>query len=261
MSSDGDGVAARERLHVPKTSEILADRLRAQIIRGELCEGDALPPEGQLMETLGLSRPTLREAFRILEAEGLISVTRGSRTGAKVHRPSVRAVSRYAGYVLQSQGTTIKDLYQAREAIEPTVVEWLAAAEGEERTVELRRVVGKLAMLLDQGRCDEFLESIDAFHEALIRASGSKTLAFVNGILLNLTRRHQKDYVGRNSRMPAARVKDLRVGLASLEKLISLIDARDVEAAGAHWRLHLSKANAGWARSGEAERVVDSLGR
>src|ERR1700741_5250437 len=114
---DNEHIGARERIHVPKTSEIVADKIRAQIVRGELNESDTLPPEGQLMETLGISRPTLREAFRILEAEGVISVVRGSRPGAKVHKPSVDLVSRYAGYVLQSQGTTIADLYQARLAI------------------------------------------------------------------------------------------------------------------------------------------------
>ena len=125
LGSDDD-FGLPQRIHVPKTSEIVADKIRAQIVRGEIGEGDSLPPEGQLMESLGISRPTLREAFRILEAEGLISVVRGSRTGAKVHKPSVDLVSRYAGYVLESQGTTIADLYQARLAIEPSVVRWLA---------------------------------------------------------------------------------------------------------------------------------------
>ena len=74
-----DDAGLTPRLHVPKTSEIVADKIRAQIIRGELNEGDTLPPEGQLMDSLGISRPTLREAFRILEAEGLISVVRGKR--------------------------------------------------------------------------------------------------------------------------------------------------------------------------------------
>jgi DNA-binding FadR family transcriptional regulator len=41
------------RIRVPKTSEIVADQIRAQIIRGELDEGTFLPPEGQLMENLG----------------------------------------------------------------------------------------------------------------------------------------------------------------------------------------------------------------
>src|SRR5215212_1841536 len=126
------------RIRVPKTSEIVANQIRSQIIRGELDEGDFLPPEGQLMESLGISRPTLREAFRILEAEGLISVVRGSRTGAKVHKPSAELVARYAGYVLEAQGTTIADLYQARLAIEPSVVRWLATDRDRRATVKLR---------------------------------------------------------------------------------------------------------------------------
>ena len=85
------------RIRVPKTSELVADQIRRQIIRGDLNEGDSLPPEGTLLATLGISRPTLREAFRILEAESLISVVRGSRSGARVHRPSTELVSRYAG--------------------------------------------------------------------------------------------------------------------------------------------------------------------
>src|SRR3546814_17838191 len=82
------------------------------------------------MTTLGISRPTLRETFRIREAENLISVVRGSRSGARVHQPSTELVSRYAGYVLESQGTTIADLYTARLAIAPNVVRWLAKEKG-----------------------------------------------------------------------------------------------------------------------------------
>jgi DNA-binding FadR family transcriptional regulator len=50
-------------------AELVADRIRRQIIRGEVRAGDALPPETALMESFGVSRPTLREAFRVLEAE------------------------------------------------------------------------------------------------------------------------------------------------------------------------------------------------
>jgi len=126
----GSGPGPITRVRVPKTSEIVADHFRSQIVRGDLQEGDYLPPEGQLMASLGISRPTLREAFRILEAESLISVVRGSRTGARVHKPSVELVSRYAGYVLESQGTTMADLYEARLAIEPHVVRRLATKQG-----------------------------------------------------------------------------------------------------------------------------------
>jgi DNA-binding FadR family transcriptional regulator len=248
------------RIRVPKTSEIVADKIRAQIIRGELTEGDFLPPEGQLMESLGISRPTLREAFRILEAEGLISVVRGSRTGAKVHKPSVELVSRYAGYVLQSQSTTIADLYQARLAIEPSVVRWLATGKGVGATVKLRNIVAELGKMLEEERFDEFIDSLEVFHHALVQSSGSKTLTFMNHMLLNLAGQHQRDYNHRHPQAREIRIKSLRAGLKSYEKLITLIEAGEVEEAVAHWRLHLRNANATWAGAGESERVVDSLG-
>ncbi|MCK9903482.1 GntR family transcriptional regulator, partial [Frankia sp. Cpl3] len=56
---------ARQQIRVPKTAELVAAQLRRQIVRGELVEGDALPPEAVLMEQFGVSRPTLREAFRV----------------------------------------------------------------------------------------------------------------------------------------------------------------------------------------------------
>jgi DNA-binding FadR family transcriptional regulator len=257
--ADIDG--ATTRIRVPKTSEIVADKIRAQIIRGELQEGDFLPPEGLLMDSLGISRPTLREAFRILEAEGLISVVRGARTGAKVHKPSVELVSRYAGYVLQSQATTIADLYQARLAIEPSVVRWLATDKGGGATVKLRNIVAELTKLLDEERYDEFIDSVEVFHHALVQGSGSNTLTFMNRMLLNLAGHHQLDYHRRLPQIRETRQKGLRAGLRSYEKLITLIEAGDVEEAVAHWRLHLRNANATWAGAGEGERVVDSLGR
>ncbi|HEX3460192.1 MAG TPA: GntR family transcriptional regulator, partial [Acidimicrobiales bacterium] len=60
--ADGRGP---ERFRVPKASELVAGDLRRQIVRKELSEGDALPPEAELMQHFGVSRPTLREAFRI----------------------------------------------------------------------------------------------------------------------------------------------------------------------------------------------------
>src|SRR5256885_7189092 len=81
----------RLSVRVPKAAELVAGHVRSQIVRGELSEGDALPPESALMEQFDISRPTLREAFRILESEGLITVRRGARGGARVQdRKSTR---------------------------------------------------------------------------------------------------------------------------------------------------------------------------
>jgi DNA-binding FadR family transcriptional regulator len=247
------------RIRVPKTSEIVADHFRGQIVRGELKEGDSLPPEGQLMTSLGISRPTLREAFRILEAESLISVVRGSRTGARVHAPSVELVSRYAGYVLQSLGATIADLYQARLAIEPQVVRWLATKPDRLSIKRLRAEIERLRVLLAANRHDDFLEAVNEFHATLVDVTGTRTLTFMNQMLLNLLSRHQADYKMRHPLEHSLQRKRLQAGLKSYEKLVDLIETEQVEEAVKHWRLHLTNANATWAAEDEGARVVDSL--
>jgi len=64
---------------------MIASYLRSRIVRGELAEGDSLPSEVELMHQFDVSRPTLREAFRILETESLIVIRRGSRGPALPH--------------------------------------------------------------------------------------------------------------------------------------------------------------------------------
>ena len=59
-------IRSDKAIRVPKTAEIVAGRLRQQIIRGTLREGDLLRSEAELMEQFGVSRPTLRETIRIL---------------------------------------------------------------------------------------------------------------------------------------------------------------------------------------------------
>src|SRR3546814_20693051 len=75
------------RIRVPTTSELVADQIRAQIVRGELTEGDSLPPEGAPMTTPGISRRPLREAFRLLEAQNMTRRARGPRSAPPVTQP------------------------------------------------------------------------------------------------------------------------------------------------------------------------------
>lgn len=248
------------RIRTPKTSEIVADHIRGQIVRGELKEGDSLPPEGQLMETLGISRPTLREAYRILEAENLISVVRGSRSGATVHQPRVEVAARYAGYVLQAQGTSIADLYEARQAIEPFVVRTLCRADNKKAVARLRKHLDQLGSQLERSDDQSFLRGVVEFHGLLVDVSGNRTLTFMNHLLLDLVARHQSGYRVRSPIAPEAQFKRYQAALKSYHKLVGLIEDKEEEAAVAHWRLHLKNAHAAWAGEGEGARVVDSLG-
>src|SRR5436190_8995809 len=75
------------RMRIPKGSELLARQVREAILGGDLAEGDMLPSEKDLMVQMGLSRATVREGLRLLEAEGLITTRPGRGGGATVQRP------------------------------------------------------------------------------------------------------------------------------------------------------------------------------
>src|SRR6516165_5409517 len=128
-------------VRAPKTSELIADLLRRQIVRGEVKPGAKLPPETQLMEQFGVSRPTIREAFRILETERLIVVRAGSRGGAQVVAPDLTVAARYFGLLLQLQGATIADVYEARKIAEPACAGMLALRRTEQDIADLAAVV------------------------------------------------------------------------------------------------------------------------
>jgi DNA-binding FadR family transcriptional regulator len=80
-------------MRVPKIAELIADQIRDQIGSRRLREGDRLPSESVLMSAFGASRPSVREALRILESDGLITVRRGVCGGALVARPDHRQVA------------------------------------------------------------------------------------------------------------------------------------------------------------------------
>ena len=101
-----DTEAVLPAVRAPKTAELIAARLRGQIVRGELRPGSRLPPEAELQEQFGVSRPTLREAFRILEAESLLTVRGGARGGAQVVTPDLSVAARHVGSLPQVSGTT-----------------------------------------------------------------------------------------------------------------------------------------------------------
>ena len=98
------------------------------------------------------------------------------------------------------------------------------------------------------------------FHQSLVAATGLKTITFMSRMLLNLAGKHQREFQKRHSRSREGRQKSHRAGLRSYQKVVDLIEAGAVEEAVAHWRLHLTNANATWTSEGEGSRIVDSIG-
>lgn len=249
MASLGKG----KELRKPKTAELVADRIRARVIKGELAEGDSLPPEGRLMEQFGISRPTLREAFRILETERLISVSRGSRTGARVSRPHVSSVSRYASFVLQANGVAVPDLFEARQAIELFAVRRLARKGSKAKLKKLRAEIDRLESVGEGDSTQEFFSAFGDAHRLLVELGGNETLHFVIQMLHGLMNQVALKIISLHEETTAHEKKKV---LKSFRTLIDLIETGDGDAAAAHWRLHLINANKRWDYDGTLRDIL-----
>jgi GntR family transcriptional repressor for pyruvate dehydrogenase complex len=130
MTTDALGTtSAPTPVHVPKAAELVAEALRARILRRQLLPGDRLPAESALMEQFGVSRPTLREALRLLEAQELLEVRRGARGGGVVRQPSTRpAIEAITLWLLLSQPEVTRVPEDQLAAIAATALELATAA-------------------------------------------------------------------------------------------------------------------------------------
>jgi DNA-binding FadR family transcriptional regulator len=238
---------AGDVIRAPKTAELIARRLRGRIVRAELKPGDTLPPEVTLMEQFGVSRPTLREAFRILETEGLISVRRGSRGGAQVLKPDLSVAARYVGLLLQVQGATIVDVYEARMVTEPACARLLAKRRTKADLADLQSCIDELRTAVEAGEKEMpadptvWGDLTYHFHEIILRASGSKTLAIQGGVLQDIVATHLAVTVQRGFHEKETPER-FRLTIKSFERFLALVEAKDADGAEAHWRSHMQAA-------------------
>ncbi len=220
---------------VPKASALIAANLRRRIVTGELAAGQTLPSETSLMAEFGVSRPTLREAFRILEAEAIITVVRGPKGGAKVLEPDGSMAARYTGTLLQYQGTPLSDVYQARTEIEVSAVGMIASARGTKSVGPLEDLVrGGDVIVDDEGA---FADYSLRFHLAVVEAAGSTTLAVLARMLFEIIETHNALFIAAHP--PGFERPANRNAQRAYRKLVKLLKADDGVAAQRHWRRHL----------------------
>ncbi len=257
VTPDWQRRAPSRQVHIPKAAELVAGDLRRQIVHGEIQAGDTLAPEAELMVRFGVSRPTLREAFRILESERLISVTRGARGGARVHLPDIGVAANYAGLLLQVRGTTLADVYQARQFIEPELAGECARRRGDGVLDDLKQCIE-----LEEAAIEEDFKAFSyytaQFHQLVVDGSGNTTLAVLTGLLLSIFEKHLAlEMAAKHTR--EERVADNRKGLRGHRKLVTLIEEGDAEGAEAFWRRHMEVAGVTLLRDVGSTTVVELL--
>ncbi|WLP89026.1 FadR/GntR family transcriptional regulator [Gordonia sp. NB41Y] len=161
-------------MQVPKASDVLANDLRERILRGEFPSGTALPPERELVTQTRMSRTTVREALRILEVQGLVTIKTGRSGGAFVQQPGGDSVATSVNLLIRGQQLRLIDLLETREAIEPACA-GLAAKYRQDEDIAVLENANKTINDLDIS-LEAFLQANVDWHIGVAVASHNELL-------------------------------------------------------------------------------------
>ncbi len=172
-----------QRIRQPRVAELVASRLREDILTGRLSEGDVLPSQESLFAEFGVSPPAIREAIHLLESDGLISVRRGNVGGAVVHLPSAERTAQMISMVLQTRAATPGDVSEALLHLEPVCAGMCAA-----RADRMTEVVPHLKAAIDaQGAQFDtparYVPNARVFHEQIVSRCGNEPMILLVGSL------------------------------------------------------------------------------
>jgi len=242
--------AGRRRPRTRRVAESLADDLRSEILGGELTE---VPRLDVLLERFDVGPPAAREAMRILETEGLITVRRGNQGGADVHLPQADQVAYSIAMVLQSTATPLGDVGAALRELEPLCAVMCATRPDRAATI----VPVLEALLVEQaeaiGDVARTLTIVDRFHGAIVDGCGNATLTLVVGALERVWAGHASAVYDRDDHEPSPRT--WRDALRAHEKMVAQIKAGDVRV-GDRARQHLEATHAFMSSVDDARRVT-----
>ena len=172
-----------QRIRQPRVAEIVAARLREDILSGRIKQGDVLPSQESLFSEFGVSPPALREAIHILETDGLISVRRGNVGGAVVHPPSAERTAHMISMVLQARSATPADVSGALLHLEP-ICAGMCAAREDRMTEVVPYLEAEIKLQTEQfDNLSRYVPNARRFHEAVVSRCGNEPMILLIGSL------------------------------------------------------------------------------
>lgn len=223
---------------MPKMSVLLAETIAGGIVSRGMRPGDRLPTEAEMLTEYEVGRGTLREALRVLEAQGVIEIRVGAGGGPFVARPDAQGLARMLSLQLRLSDVTLREVLDARLIIEPALAGQAAVHRSSEQAAALRANQAALEKAPRGG--PEFLRVNTEFHTLLADASGNRPLAALWQALSAIADGHEAGV----RYTPAA----LSGMIAAHRKLTSAVEARDATGASRVMATHLEATRAFAAR-------------
>lgn len=230
------GVGSSAELFNPvndrRISELIVDQVRLLIRQQQLNPGDRLPAERELCERFGVSRVTVREALRVLEANGLVEIRVGARGGAFVTTPSRERVGEGIADLLTLSAVTAAEVTEARLILEIGMVPLVCERADDDDIAALLDLCDRQEAALASG---EYHMNLSAeFHSRLAECAHNAAVhmliqSFRGPLLMSLERAQQTaPEMGRK-------------GTKEHRELVHAIQKRDVELTSEIMRRHLAR--------------------
>jgi GntR family transcriptional regulator, transcriptional repressor for pyruvate dehydrogenase complex len=178
-----DGTSPRPIKRGAKVAEALAQEIVHEIVSRKLQPGTLLSSEAQMLEDYGVGRGSLREALRILEVHGLITMKPGRNGGPMVIEVRTRDYGRMSTLFFHLGGVTFRELMDARLVMEPMMARLAAERRGQE-------LVGKLADP-DATQVEDdttYFHATSDFHKGVAAMSGNSVLNLLSASLEDIFR-------------------------------------------------------------------------
>jgi DNA-binding FadR family transcriptional regulator len=224
------------RIRSPKTSQYIARDIAEEIVAAKLEEGTPLPTEREMIERFGAGRATVREALRLLETRGAITIRPGRFGGPAVRRPRPEDLGDSLTLLLQFEGATLRDVMVARIALEPSIVRIAAKNITDSDIQTLRQSVEKMTANPDDHKL--WVSENAAFHAAIARATKNTIL----WILIEALKSINDGIVAGVKYSPPRR----RAVAIAHSKIVDALEAGNAEAAEEEMRAHLTEAHKYW---------------
>jgi DNA-binding FadR family transcriptional regulator len=157
-----------------KRASVIAQRIVKDIRRRNLPPGTQLPPERDMLVTYNVGRNTLREALRVLELQGVLTIRPGPGGGPVVASPDSRHLASTLALLMQFADTPFRTVIETRQLLEPMTARLCAERRDPDVLADLRRSVDQMALMLDDR--EAFLEENRRFHGLI--AWGSENVLF-----------------------------------------------------------------------------------
>ncbi|GAA2079940.1 FadR/GntR family transcriptional regulator [Actinomadura alba] len=220
---------------VGRISDVIVAQMQLLIREGKLVPGDRLPSERSLCERFGVSRVTIREALRVLEASGLVGIRVGARGGAFVTQPSSERVGESLANLMTLTPMTAGDVTEARMVFELGILPLVVERATEEDIADLRALVEQGVSALESGSYTMAMSA--AFHVRVASSTHNPAIemlvhSFHGPMLMSL----------QQARVSAPLMGHL--GAQEHFQLVEAIEQRNVDRARAIMTRHLQRTAA-----------------